>query len=448
MLNIKLISEKEALNISNKESLFLVEIEGVKNKIKSNKKSQRLNLSLVIDISGSMNGQVAPVDLSNYVANRNNYLMGGVGFNIETQCKKSTSKLSLTKKAAISAIEKMNVGDFISLVVFDDSVDVLFESQEITEKNRKKIIKEISQLNTRGGTDLHKGWLTGATEVAKTMKEDFINRVIVLSDGVTYSGIVDPLEICKNVGLLNKKGVSTTTIGIGSDFNEDLLQNMSSSGGGNFYYVKDIKDFDDVFNQEFTGLLNVSGSEIGLGFDFDSGFEVLEQLNQIELKDGTYNVSDISGGKKVSLLFKIKTPIKKDFDIKTKIDVGTLVLTYKDNTGKKVKEEIKIEMPVLKNKKWSDLEFNKEIKVQDMLLEIANEKLKSGDLASSGNIDGAKDILRGVSALTISAGIEDDRLTDSLKTLEDSIKMADEMNSGDFKKTMMYATYRSRTSKD
>ena len=75
MLNIKLISEKEALNISNKESLFLVEIEGVKNKIKSNKKSQRLNLSLVIDISGSMNGQVAPVDLSNYVANRNNYLI-------------------------------------------------------------------------------------------------------------------------------------------------------------------------------------------------------------------------------------------------------------------------------------------------------------------------------------------------------------------------------------
>lgn len=444
MLTIKSISEKKALNIKNKESLLLLEIEGLKNKNNVDVKRQKLNLSLVIDISGSMNGSIGPVNLKDVQSfNINNF-----NFNFNAYEGKYKSKLDLTKKAAINAIEKMNIGDFASLVVFDDNVNVLFESQEITEINRNTIINIISNLNTRGGTDLHNGWLKGATEVAKTMKEEFINRVLVLTDGVTYSGITDPKEICKNVSLLNEKGVSTTTFGVGSDFNEDLLQEMSVSGGGNFYYIKDEADFDDVFSQEFTGLLNVSGSEIGLEFKLEDGFEVIEQLNQIELKDNLYKISDVSSGKKVSLMFKIKTLIDKDFDIKNKIKVGSVILTYKDITGSKVVEEIKIEMDVLKNKKWESLDFEKEVKVQEMLLVIANEKLKSGELASTGNVEGAKTLLRSASALASSAGFKDDRIETSLKSLEASVQMADNMNSGDFKKTMMYDSYRSRTSKD
>lgn len=448
MLNIKNTLEKNALNINNKESLVLLELEGLPNKNKSKAKRQKLNLSLVIDISGSMSSPIANVRNNSIYGSQsnNNFFAGVLGAYRENNS--YNSKLDLTKKAAINAVEKMNLGDFVSLVVFDNKVDVLFESQEITESNRKNVIDLISGLKTRGGTDLHSGWLTGATEVAKTMKEKFINRVLVLTDGITFSGILDGGEICNNVAALNSKGVSTTTFGVGSDFNEDLLQGMSTSGGGNFYYIKSEDDFDDVFSQEFAGLLNIAGTEITVEFQLEEGFEIKEQLNDLQVKDNKYSLSDIATGKKVPLLFKMGTIIKKDFNIKNKIKVGELVLTYKDESGNKVMNVTTIEMDVMKNKKWEELEFNKEVKVQEMLLVIAAEKIKSGNLASAGNIEGAKSLLRSASAMAMGASFNDDRMTTALNGLEASVQLADTMGGGDFKKSMMYESYRSRTGKD
>lgn len=81
----------------------------------------------------------------------------------------------------------------------------------MTKENRSEVIRLINALGIRGGTDVHAGWLAAATEVAKTMKEKYLNRVLILTDGETMSGIRDPLEICKNVAALRNKGISTST---------------------------------------------------------------------------------------------------------------------------------------------------------------------------------------------------------------------------------------------
>ena len=458
MLNIKYISEKAALNATKNEFLFLAEIEGIKNKIKKTVERQKLNLSIVLDISGSMGEAIysnnSEVHLNNRMnMNMNNVFQGLIGQAIQPVNERifmpaRTTKLDLAKKAAINAIEKMNIGDYVSLVVFDNLVNVLFESKELTESGKYEIIRTINQITKRGGTDVHAGWFAGASEVAKTMNDKFVNRVLILTDGVTYSGIVDPKEICSNVHALFKKGISTTTFGVGSGFNEDLLQEMSEKGGGNFYYIKEENDFDDVFAQEFSGLLNIAGSEITLEFQPAEGVKIAKQLNNLVMNDNKLIISDIAGGKKIPLLFKFETAIPKDFNIKTNYKIGTLVLSYKDESGNKVQTTNEIELPVMKNKKWEALQYNQEVKVQEMLLVMAEEKLNAGNLAISGNIEGAKSLLRSASAMANSSGIVDDRITASLSTLEASVVQADTMSMGDFKKSMTYASYRERTGKD
>jgi len=452
MIKLNYNSEKEALNVNKKESLFLVELEGEKNQVKRTTKKQKLNLSLAIDISGSMSEYILSLDTESLVSqiginNINNRILG-----LPTMSPFSSfnrvSKLDLVKKAAIKAIDKMKDGDFVSVVAFDDKTTVVFDSKELTKENRSEVVRLINALGIRGGTDVHAGWLAAATEVAKTMKEKYLNRVLILTDGETMSGIRDPLEICKNVAALRSKGISTSTFGVGSRFNEDLLQGMSDKGAGNFYYIKDEKDFDDVFNQEFNGLLNVAGSEIVLSFETENGVVIEKQLNNLEKGTDGWILSDLAGGRKIPILFKINIDYPKDLDMKGNFKLGNIILKYKNENGEKVELKTEVEMPLMKNKKWESLPYIQEVKVQEMLLIIAEERLNAGNLAMTGNIGAAKDILRSASAMASSLDYADERLTASLNSLQSNLASADNLSMGDFKKSMVYESYRTRTGKD
>ncbi len=452
MIKLNYNSEKEALNVNKIDSLFLVELEGEKNQVKRTTKKQKLNLSLAIDISGSMGEYILSLDRESLVSqiginNINNRMFGLPSMSHFGSFNK-VSKLDLVKKAAIKAIDKMKDGDFVSVVAFDDKTTVVFDSKELTKENRSEVIRLINALGIRGGTDVHAGWLAAATEVAKTMKEKYLNRVLILTDGETMSGIRDPLEICKNVAALRSKGISTSTFGVGSRFNEDLLQGMSDKGAGNFYYIKDEKDFDDVFNQEFNGLLNVAGSEIVLSFETENGVVIEKQLNNLEKGTDGWILSDLAGGRKIPLLFKINVDYPKDVNMKGNFKLGTIILKYKNENGEKVELKTEVEMPLMKKKKWESLPYIQEVKVQEMLLIIAEERLNAGNLAMSGNIGAAKDILRSASAMASSLDYADERLTASLSSLQSNLASADNLSMGDFKKSMVYESYRTRTGKD
>lgn len=455
MLNIKYTNEKESVNINKKSDLLLVEIEGIKNKSKVKSDRQKLNLSLVIDISGSMAGQLS---YNNQLSNRAN----PIGFNNKANplvfngyfenplCFNAMTKLELVKKAAINAIEKMNIGDYLSIVLFDDKTDILFEARELTPQIKEEMIQRVKLITTKGGTDLHAGWFVGATEVAKVMKEKFMNRVLILTDGITYSGILDDTVICENVKKIFNKGISTTTFGVGSDFNEDLLQKMAQDGGGNFYYIKDEKDFDDVFEQEFSGLLNIAGSDVSLKIDLVEGIKINKQLNGFELKDNTISMSDISGGKTISLLFDIETNFTKGIKTSESFKLGTMILEYKNEDGSKVQNIIEMKVSLCKNKKWESLPCIQEVKVQEMLLTIAENKLNAAEMLSSGDRAGARAILMGASAMAAStnSSFSDNRLSSLMTTLESNIEQTDTLTGSDFKKGMAYESYRSRTGKD
>lgn len=105
-------------------------------------------------------------------------------------------------------------------------------------------------------------------------------------------------------------------------------------------------------------------------------------------------------------------------------------------------------MPLMKNKKWENLPYIQEVKVQEMLLIIAEERLNAGNLAMTGNIGAAKDILRSTSAMASSLDYADERLTASLNSLQSNLESADNLSMGDFKKSMVYESYRTRTGKD
>ena len=178
-VKLKLTPQRNALlkGFDNEFYALLQLIDENNNQENGNKKN--LNLSIVLDKSGSMSGQPF----------------------IEA------------KKAAAMIIEKLRPSDIISVVAYDDQVDLVVPSTECVDKTN--IIRALNSVEVSGSTNLHGGWLMGAEQVALKKSNNSINRVLLLSDGNANVGLITPTEIATQCSKLSEKGVTTSTYGLG-----------------------------------------------------------------------------------------------------------------------------------------------------------------------------------------------------------------------------------------
>lgn len=472
MIKLNYLFEKNAIHSKSESVVSLIQILGEKENTVNEKR--KLNLSISIDVSGSMgsaiktqkilktrkvlkktphwfnkpgyidilNGQINPLEN----VSKNHWNQPEENEYIEEQYYdyvSSISKLEQAKNAAIKAVEKMNIGDYISIVCFDDEVKVLVEATKINNKNKKDIISKIKSITVGGSTNLHEGWLRAATEVAKNISEKFVNRVIVLTDGQANVGIVNPTEIENNIFKLSKKSISTTCMGIGEGFNEKLLESMSNAGSGNFYFIENDSELETMFNDEFAGLSNVVGTDVKMKF-IPVNATIKQQLNLFVEKEGEYLLTNIFNGKTLDVLFEFNVKVKKN---QKNIEIGKILLSYTNESGKLVHKEIELVIPVVSKETYDNMEYNKEVKVQETLMIVANNKFEMASAIERGDLEYAKGLMAASANVVGSTGYVDDRLMKESATLNATLSSTDNMSSESLKKSILYQSYQTRNSK-
>jgi Ca-activated chloride channel family protein len=177
---------------------------------------------------------------------------------------------------------------------------------------KNQLISEIRPIQPGGSTNLGGGWLTGAQQVADHMHEaNYLNRVILLSDGLANVGITDPNELTRHAEELRMRGVSTTTMGIGADFNEDLMERLASRGGGQFYFIEHARQIPDILHRELGEVLSTCARNVVLEFILPAGLQA-ELLNSYEVDtvSGRMRVrlDDMISGEVRSVVFKLMVP--------------------------------------------------------------------------------------------------------------------------------------------
>ncbi|MEP0874047.1 VWA domain-containing protein [Trichocoleus desertorum AS-A10] len=221
---------------------------------------RQLNLSLVIDRSGSMAG--AP--------------------------------LHHALKAAESVVDQLEPEDTLSVVVYDDAVDTAISPQPMTDKAGLKTA--IRRVQAGGITNLSGGWLKGCEYVKAHLDPQKINRVLLLTDGHANMGIQDPKVLTATSGQKAEAGIVTTTLGFAQGFNEDLLIGMARAANGNFYFIQSIDEATEVFSIELDSLRAVVGQNLLVTLELAAGVSLVDTLSLAKVSQNDAGATVLSLG--------------------------------------------------------------------------------------------------------------------------------------------------------
>lgn len=197
-------------------------------KLPDTSKRSPVNLSVVLDRSGSMAGD----------------------------------KLAKAKEAAIEAVRRLSSRDVFSLVIYDHTIQTLVPAQHV--KDMEDISAAIRTIQPGGRTALFGGVTQGASEIRKHIEDKYVHRIILLSDGLANVGPGSPEELGRLGAALLKEGISVTTVGVGLDYNEDLMTRLSQNSDGNSYFVESSRDLPRIFAAELGDVLSIRAKRVTL----------------------------------------------------------------------------------------------------------------------------------------------------------------------------------------
>lgn len=188
-------------------------------------------------------------------------------------------KFTLAREAVEQALRMLRPADRFALVVYDTVIDVLARSAHATPSAKAAALEALSLVEPRGGTDLGAGWLRGCEAVAEQLDSEGVTRCILLSDGLANHGITNRDELAMHAGELRRRGVATSTMGVGADFDEHLLRDMAHEGGGNFHFIEGAAQIAGIMTGELGEALEVTMRNASLYLTLPGGARA-EPLNR------------------------------------------------------------------------------------------------------------------------------------------------------------------------
>ena len=371
-----------------------------------------LNLALVLDRSGSMEGD----------------------------------KIKYAREACAFVVDNLEPNDYLSLVIYDDQVEVLSATAAVKDKNKLKHL--ISTVTDRGSTNLSGGMLEGFAQVKKSFSRNFVNRVLLLSDGLANQGITDEAVLNQLVKQKNSEdNLTLSAFGIGADFNEMLMTNLAENGSGNYYFIDSPDKIPSIFAQELKGLLSVVAQNTLLKVKFPAkalsvgsmfGYKGVVSNHEI-----TFDLKDVFSEEQKSVLIKFYVQNAVDEDL-----VFETSLSY-DNafSFQRVAEAHKNQVKLTSDKDLFERSFDKDV-LQNIVLFENNQRLEEAmQVVDKGDYIGAKKVLVAMKAemsVQMSLMPASAELTNQMSLIEnyeEKLKEAEKMSDEDVK--IMQKTSRS-----
>ena len=353
-LHLNLIPDRDVLlRGSPQEVVVKIDLSAIADRQKHRRTP--LNLAIVLDKSGSMTG----------------------------------AKLEKTKQAAIQLVDRLMPNDVFSLVIFSDEARVLVPAQKVEDKEALR--EKIESIEAGGSTALYAGVRTGSRQIQEYFSLKRINRVILLSDGLANVGPSSTSDLRRLGRDLAGQGVSVTTIGVGDDYNEDLMAGLAEASDANYYYVQDTEKLPEIFAKELGELLTVAAREIRIEITCPDGVKpigFIGRSEKFENQKASVNLSQFTLGQGRCLFLRCRVT-------RPESEVARVKVSYTDeldNGGEQSTSGV-VKIRYTDDQAVADNSVNPAINAEKVLVLTAIAKDEAIAQADAGNYRQAATIL-------------------------------------------------------
>jgi Ca-activated chloride channel homolog len=377
-----------------------------------------MNLSVVLDRSGSMADQ---------------------------------GKIEYAKKAICSLIDNLRDEDLLSIVIYDDVIEVLRPAGPVSD--REGIKNLVRGIYPRNSTNLGGGMLEGFQQVERNTQREYTNRVVLLSDGLANVGITNNAELARIARSHRNRGITLTTMGVGLDYNENLMVSLSESGGGNYYFIESPNGLASIMRREFDLLSSVYAHRATVTIQLGPGVSVRDVIgHEWHSKDGRCEIvlGDLYGGDSRDITIELSVPhgsgsaqvlegtLHHESEKSGTVDIAsfTASVTYTEDAGR------------VEHSRNMEAQSKADVAVSTRAVEQATKAMDEGDMKGAQQIIGAAKASLQNSPAAPAAGASGALVKEQAERLEEyrSI-MSNESDARKTKKEIQYRNYQTQKQK-
>jgi len=318
-------------------------------------------------------------------------------------------KITNARMAARELAGLMGPQDTLSLVTFASTATVQMPSQSVIDAAH--VGRLVDDIQPEGGTNLHAGLTAGLDQLGE-LGMDGVKRVVLLSDGRVTVGVSDPATLVREAGSRVPSGVSVSALGLGLDYDEDLLSAMSDAGGGSYRFVDRPGQLSALFAEELQQMGAIAGREALVDIQLPTGVTLQEVYGyEATPTPGGFDVflGDVHGGETRKIVVRVQVAPAAEGTL----DVADVDLRYADaETGEDGRARTTVAAVVTtsperaRDSRDDDAMAKATAARSAQLLDASARDWERGDLAANqAKLDEAEQLLRSVGSLTGNAGL-------------------------------------------
>jgi Ca-activated chloride channel family protein len=363
-LTLRVTPERDLLySRGPREVVVQIDLDGRRTDVDTDKRHRApMNLAVVLDRSGSMQG----------------------------------AKIEKARQAACVAIDQLASDDIFSLIIFDDETEVVVPPERVGDERHREAMKErIDHIRARGSTAIYAGVNLGAAQLRKNFDKERVNRVILLSDGIANVGPSRTADLAALGRDLRRDGIAVSTVGLGDDYNEDLMTALAEASNANYYYVRDAEKLPGIFAEELGATRSIVARGVIIRIIVPDGVRIREIMGRPEI-DCSGRTVDIQlpeyfGGEKRRFLARCVV----DKATPEALDVAAVELKYESRGGaKETLQPQNARVSFTDEEKKSQDSLRPEVAQGVAILGNCLAKERAVKLADEGRAKDAADLLR------------------------------------------------------
>ncbi|MGC2495999.1 vWA domain-containing protein [Candidatus Binatus sp.] len=349
-------------------------------------------------------------------------------------------RLEFVTEAVKFLADNLTADDKVSIVAFADRAKVLITPEAARDKSAvKRAIDDIDLLDIGGGTQMALGMKAAIDEVKKNLSPDRLNRVLVLTDGQTYEETA-----CIDLVEKNRHEISFSTMGVGVEFNEKLLQRLAQDSNGKYHFIGDPAEIPGIFEDELEGLRSVSLRNGRIEVTLSQGVQVREAFRASpeiyvlgtplvgEDRKISYEIGDLQAGVPGSVLLTLVLPPRKPGQVR----VLQSTFHYEVPGGSEKTVECDLTVDYTLDRTLTSKRNGRVMNLVDQV-SIAKLQAKAEEELKAGNVDRATRLLG--NALQGTQRMGNVKATQALSGLIDQIKKTQTLQTKAAKTTLLQA---------